>query len=209
MIKVSYAVPVCTELQEIQKLVEVLTTSKQKQDEIVILFDKNNGSKEVSDYLDTLSSVKVVKSDSFKNDFSEWKNELISLCSGDYVFQIDADEFPSEQLLKSLHKMLEENPDSEMIAVPRINIVHGLTYQHLQAWKWQVEADGAVNYPDYQMRIHKNDPKIKWANKVHEQLIGFNLYSIIPSDRSYKMYLQHDKTIERQVQQNLKYQTLI
>ena len=35
---------------------------------------------------------------------------------------------------------------------------------------WNVNDKGWVNWPDYQWRIWKNKPKIKWKNKVHEVL---------------------------------------
>ena len=45
--------------------------------------------------------------------------------SGDYIFHIDADEIPNEVLLKQLPQILEIN-DTDLVWVPRINIVNGI-----------------------------------------------------------------------------------
>ena len=45
--KISYAITVCNEVKEIRKLVDMLGKLKREQDEIVILFDKGNGTPEV------------------------------------------------------------------------------------------------------------------------------------------------------------------
>jgi hypothetical protein len=49
--KISFAITVCNELDEIKRLVPFLLEHKRQQDEIVILFDEKNGSKEVLDFL--------------------------------------------------------------------------------------------------------------------------------------------------------------
>jgi hypothetical protein len=138
-------------------------------------------------------------------DFATFKNNLIALCSKDYIFQIDADEYPSEWLLDYLPSVLEANPETEVFLVPRINTVEGITQEHIDKWRWNVE-EGRINFPDYQWRIWKNKPEIKWINKVHERLDGFGLYTSLPSLDSCCLY--HPKTIERQEKQNQFYDTL-
>jgi hypothetical protein len=127
------------------------------------------------------------------------------MCSGDYIFQIDADEMPSLTLIQSLHDLIEYNKDVDVYLVPRVNTVEGMSQDHIQQWGWNVNEDGWVNFPDYQWRIYKNIG-IKWINKVHERLDGFNRYSLLPSTKEYSLY--HPKTIERQVKQNDYYNTL-
>ena len=68
-------------------------------------------------------------------------------------------------------------------------------------------ANGWVNWPDYQWRIWKNTPEIKWVNKVHERLDGFKTYAQLPADTE-AMALYHPKTIDRQIKQNAYYDTL-
>ena len=49
--KISYAITVCNEFLEIQKLVPFLLKNKRIKDEIVILYDNKNGNSEVLSYL--------------------------------------------------------------------------------------------------------------------------------------------------------------
>ena len=49
--KISYAITVCNEEVELQKLVTFLLKHKELQDEIVITYDSKNGSKSVEEYL--------------------------------------------------------------------------------------------------------------------------------------------------------------
>ncbi len=142
----------------------------------------------------------------FKNHFADWKNKLSEYCSGDYIFQIDADEIPTEILLDYLPKVLEDNPDNEVYLVARVNTVSGLTQDHINEWRWNVDDEERVNWPDYQWRIWKNKPEIKWINKVHEKLQGFKTYAPLPAHKDLALY--HPKTIERQEKQNKYYSTL-
>ena len=155
--KISYAITVCNELDEVKKLITLLLNSKRNEDEIVILFDKTNGTPEVKEYLTNditfydiydLKALNVtVTEGSFEDHFADWKNKLNNLCSGDYIFQLDADEYPHLHLLNSLPYILEANP-VDLIRVPRVNTVKGLTAQHIHTWGWNVNKDNWVNWPD-------------------------------------------------------------
>ena len=104
-----------------------------------------------------------------------------------------------------LPDILESNPDVDVYLVPRINTVSGITEEHIQKWRWNIESD-RINFPDYQWRIYKNNSLIKWINKVHERLDGFKTYSILPAQDEF--CLLHPKTIKKQEQQNKFYNTL-
>lgn len=206
--KISYAITVCNELQEIRKLLEHLFSNIRPQDEIVVLYDCKNGDLEVENFLRTHSVNGEFNwhKGEFNNHFADWKNRLTELCTGDYIFQIDADELPTITLIKNLPSILENNPDNEVYLVPRVNTVTGLTQEHINKWRWNVDEEGRVNWPDYQWRIWKNIPEIKWVNKVHEKLEGFKSYAPLPA--LSELALQHPKTIERQEKQNNYYDTL-
>ena len=206
--KISYAITVCDELEEITKLLNLLLKRRRKGDEIVVLFDKGKGTPEVWSRLGELGEGRdcTVHSATFKNHFADWKNKLTKLCTGDYIFQIDADELPNELLIQNLPVILESNPDNEVYLVPRVNTVEGLTSEHIQIWGWNVNDKEWVNWPDYQWRIWKNKPGIKWKNKVHEVLDGHKSYAALPSQEEFALY--HPKDIKRQEKQNLYYNTL-
>tara|TARA_R110000796_G_scaffold8846_1_gene30068 strand:+ start:7071 stop:7700 length:630 start_codon:yes stop_codon:yes gene_type:complete len=207
--KLSYAITVCNEFVEIQKLVNFIRKNKRQQDEIVVLYDQKNGNEEIATWLTGQSkypNVQFWRGLDFEGHFANWKNKLTEYCNGDYIFQIDADEMPHSTLIENLPAILESNPDNEVFLVPRVNTVEGLTEQHIKQWQWNVNEQGWVNYPDYQWRVWKNNPDIRWVNKVHEQLKGHKSYALLPAQEELSLY--HPKDIKRQEKQNAYYDTL-
>jgi hypothetical protein len=205
MPSISYAITACNEHIELDRLLNQLTEYIRSEDEIVVQIDSLNATTEVMTVLAKYHD-KIHNSISFTlmGDFASFKNNLKEHCSKDYIFQIDADEYLSETLLEYLTAILEDNTHIEMLSVPRINTVEGLTQEHIQRWGWNISEEGWVNYPDYQNRIFKNKPEIYWVNKVHEKIIGAMTTAEIP----YGLDLIHPKTIGRQEKQNNFYNTL-
>ena len=203
--KISYAITVCNEILEIQKLLSFLNTHKREQDEVVVLYDETNGDPIIKSNLLKNPTIQF-HSGKFDGHFANWKNQLTKECKGDYIFQIDADELPNLALVKNLPAILESNPDNEVYLVPRVNTVEGLTQEHINLWRWNVNDKGWVNWRDYQWRIWKNKPEIEWKNKVHEVLSGHKSYASLPSQEELALY--HPKDIERQEKQNNYYNTL-
>ena len=204
---ITYAITVCNEFIEIQRLIAFLLKNKRIQDNIVVLYDEANGDLEIENFLRSHSvngefSWHKAK---FQRHFADWKNHLTSLCTGDYIFQIDADEMVTEYICRILPHILEAN-QVDVIRVPRINTVKGMTQDHMQQWGWAVNEHGWINFPDYQWRIYRNTNQIKWENKVHEVLTGYETVSHLPMDSEF--CLLHEKTIERQEKQNNYYETL-
>lgn len=207
--KISYAIPVCNEWKEIKYLMDYLFKYKREQDEIVVQCDKGNTTPEVYGVLKHYSEFNMpYKLIEFplNGDFAAFKNNLKDNCSGDYIFQIDADEYPEEYLMNTIEWLIKNNPGVDIFWVPRINTVHGLTQEHINKWGWNVCPKGRVNFPDYQCRILKNIKRIKWKNKVHEVLTGHKTESQLPANDEFCIH--HPKTIERQEKQNKFYNTL-
>ena len=207
----SYGVTVCNEIVEIERLLRQLLDNKREQDEIVVLYDKANGHEDIPELACSLhaeydSPKMEFYQDRFNNHFADWKNKLTSYCTGDYIFQIDADEYLHKNLLVNLPAVLESNPDTEFFWVPRVNTVEGLTQEDIQRWRWNVSDKGWVNYPDMQPRIYKRKDEIVWKNKVHEQLEGYKTFAALPAEESWSLY--HPKDIDRQRKQNEFYSTL-
>jgi hypothetical protein len=200
--KISYAITVCNEFTEIQKLITFLLKNKRSKDEIVVLYDSKNGDEEIEWFLrsHSINGEFNWHKGEFNNNFADWKNKLSSLCNGDYIFNIDADEIPHEYLTSILPTILESNPEVDVYLTPRVNTVEGITQEHIQKWGWRIDEKNRINYPDYQWRIWRNKPEIKWVNKVHERLDGFKTYVTLPAEEIFSLY--HPKTIERQEKQN-------
>jgi hypothetical protein len=207
--KISYAIPVCNELVEITKLLNFLEKYIDKEDEVIILFDTNNGSQSVEQFLRAKSTNPTFFQwypYHFDGHFANMKNHLKSLCTGDWIFQIDADELPHESLITNLKPLLKLNTSTEMLLVPRVNTVEGITQEHINKWRWNVNEKGWVNWPDYQTRIIQNNSKIQWVSRVHEVITGFSTKALLPMEEEWCLY--HPKDIKRQEAQNNFYDTL-
>ncbi len=200
--KISYAITVCNELKEITELTNFLQSRIEEEDEIIIQYDTNGVTKEVLDFVTIFGEInqqtKIV-SFPLNKDFATFKNNLKKNCSGDYIFQIDADEIPTEYLMQNLKTILESN-NVDIVFVPRVNTVNGLTEAHIQGWGWRVNEKGWVNFPDYQTRIYKNTNDVEWFGKVHERISGYNTFANFPAEEKFSLY--HHKQIERQEKQN-------
>ena len=203
--KLSYAIPVCNEINEIKRLVSFLIENKREEDEIVVLFDSTNGTTEVDEYLKSVENI-IVESYDFDGDFAKMKNQLNEMCTGDYIFQIDADEMISEYLIDIIPEIITLNRSVDLFKIPRVNTVEGLTQEHIQKWGWRIGEENRVNWPDYQTRIYRNEEKIKWEGKVHEKIIGCDVITVLPLEDQWA--LQHHKSIDRQERQNDYYGTL-
>ena len=219
-LKISYGITVYNEHKELDNLLHHLSKHIRDEDEVVITQDISKlGSKiiqqdefyklekvlEKYDYGDYFNNLKVTQF-KFKKDFSALKNYTKSKCSGDYIFHIDADEIPNEILIEQLPQILEIN-DTDLIWVPRINIVDGITDFHMNLWKWRKTDEGWINFPDYQARIFRNQDHIKWVKPVHEIIEGAKTYSHLPPQE--QLTLMHKKEITRQEIQNKLYEDII
>ena len=204
---ISYAITVCNELEELSRLIDFLQLNKRQEDEIVVQYDESNSSDEVIEYLKIQKAMHgyTVVAFPLNKDFASFKNNLTSYCNGDYIFQIDADEIPHAALIDYLPTILESNP-VDVVFVPRVNTVEGLTDEHISKWRWKVNEEGWVNWPDFQTRLYRNNSEIKWHNKVHEVIRGHKQFAYLPMEEEWALY--HPKDITRQERQNNYYNTL-
>lgn len=201
--RISYAIPVCNEDKELDRLLAQLVKAVTQEDEIVVQCDLGNTTPEVYKVVDKYADKIRVVQFPLKGNFAAFKNNLKANCRGAWIFQIDADEYLNESFLYSLPFILSGNPGVDLFLVPRINTVEGLTQEHINKWQWRVDEKGWVNFPDYQTRILQNSPKINWASKVHEVLTGHSNYIMLPAEENYCLY--HPKEIARQERQNAYY----
>ena len=205
--RISYSMLVHNETDSLKKLLDFLIKFKQPQDEIVILDDYSDDekTKQILDYYVAANDI-VFEQRNLLGDFATQKNYLKSMCSGDYSFNLDADEIVTHWFMKDIHEILDGN-EVDLIFIPRINTVEGLTKEHILQWGWVVNEKGWVNYPDWQGRIFKNRPNIRWEKPVHEQIIGFQTYAHLPMEQKYSIV--HPKDIDRQIKQNNKYKEIM
>jgi len=251
---ISFFITVCDEFRELNRLINQLKAIKNKDDEVIVVYDSNKVTDDVinvlQNYDNKFEGYSYLPFD-FKGNFSDYKNYGGSLCNRPWIFQIDADEYLSTNLSANINNLIQLNSDSDidLIALPRVNIVKGITQRHIDMWGWAIGKDEnysdsytmdikseeylllknnnfiiseqptedsekfivrfyppIINYPDYQTRLYKNKDSIKWEGKLHEKIVGFNTYSMIPIDND--LDLLHFKDIDRQERQNNYYKTL-
>ena len=200
--KISYGITVHNEAEELQTLLEVLNRNIDKEDEIVVCVDGDDEKVEavLGEFLSEHNA--IVYKRKLDGNFSDQKNSVIEKSSGDYIFHIDADEYPNEILIQQLKQILEIN-DVDLIWIPRVNTVEGMTFHHIQKWGWRVDENNWVNYPDYQARVFRNREDIRWTRPLHEYIIGCKTYSHLPPQEELSLY--HPKTKEKQEKQNMFY----
>jgi hypothetical protein len=159
----------------------------------------------IDSYRNKLQNLTVIEFPLDK-DFATFKNNLKKYCTKKWIFNIDADEIPSIILIENIHDILKLNENIDMFLVPRWNTVNGITDVHVSQWRWNLDENNRVNWPDYQTRIYKNTDEIVWKNKVHERLRGFDTYSNLPDHEDFCLY--HVKDIKKQEEQNNFYNTI-
>jgi glycosyltransferase involved in cell wall biosynthesis len=196
--KISYAILTHNEGEYIKNLLPFLIENKREEDEIVVVDDYSTEELTKSileEYQDNI----ILHYREFDGDHTQ-KNYLNSKCTGDYIFQLDADEIIHKEFIIALPEMLKSNSNIELFYCPRINTVSGLTPEYVQKWGWRVNDKGWVNFPDFQMRLYKNTPDIKWEGLLHSKITGFKTYAPLPQEELY--CILHLKDLDRQIQQN-------
>ena len=201
--KISYGITVYNEAEELNRLLEVLVHKTDKEDEIVICVDGDDDAVRfvLDSWTQQYAHVKMMKvyQRKLNKDFSAQKNSVIENSTGNYIFHIDADEYPNEILLRQLKEILIIN-DVDLIWIPRINTIDGMEQKHINRWGWRVTENGWVNYPDYQARVFRRDKKIRWTRPLHEHIVGCKTYAHLPPNEELSLY--HPKTIQKQEKQN-------
>ena len=201
--KISYGITVHDEAEELSKLLDVLNKNMDDEDEIIVCIDGDDEIVEavLGEYLSENEA--IVYKRKLEGNFSDQKNSVIEKASGDYIFHIDADEYPHELLITQLKQILEMNDGVDLVWIPRVNTIDGMKDEHIQRWGWRVTEKNWVNYPDYQARVFKNHKDIRWTRPLHEYITGCKTYSHLPPHEELSLY--HPKTIEKQEKQNLFY----
>ena len=201
--KISYGITVHNEAEELEKLLGKLILSIDEEDEVVICVDGDDENVKGVIELYSIDSRVIHYNRKLSKDFSAQKNSVIEKASGDYIFHIDADEYPHKVLLLQLKRIIEMNDNVDLMWIPRINTVDGMTQEDIQKWGWKVTEKNWVNYPDYQARVFRRDDTIRWTRPLHEYITGIKTYAHLPPQKELSLY--HPKTIEKQTKQNMFY----
>ena len=212
--KITYTIGTHNEGEAIDSLVTLLTANVNFIENELLIVDDFSTDAYTIDILNKIKEYRLARSSpnikviqhALNKNFAEHKNFMTDNATGDYIFNIDADEFPSDFLLSNINGLISSNDTIEMFWLPRINIVDGITEEDIKKYGWQVNDKGWINFPDYQGRIYKRSPEIRWKNSVHEVLNGYKQFAVLPNEEQFCLY--HNKTIEKQRLQNEFYSTL-
>ncbi len=194
---ISFAISVCDEAEPLRRLLDILTSYCRPGDEIVIQADSSKVTKEVQEVIQAYRPMVSAYAEHPLNfDFAQAKNHLNTLCHGDWIFQLDADECPSSFVMDHLRTILDSNAEVELIKLPRINVFVNETDE--------VE-ESHVAWPDYQGRLYRNIPqRILWHRPLHEKIQGYKAYTYLPKDDRYAILHSKNKEQDKQKWQNWK-----
>lgn len=190
MTKITYAICVCNEAQQLDSLLNFLVKVMEPGDDINILHDIGRTNDAVRHVLEKHKDHCVVHEKAFSGDFAAHRNYHMSTCKGEYIFVIDADEMPQELLLKNIRQF-----QGDILAIPRINIFTGYTDAWLKKCNFNMTNTGWINWPDYQLRYFKNTGDIRWEGEFHEKVTGGKVQAL---QAEPLVALYHVKTVEQQ-----------
>jgi hypothetical protein len=211
-IKMTYGITVCNEDEELNHLLTHLIPLIDDEDEILVLRDITKTNSKVTKVLELHMArfpnrIRPIER-MLNKDFANFKNSLINEATGDYLFQIDADELPNDFLIENIKAVIDINKEVDVFYIPRVNKVIGITKEHITKWGWNIDDNERINFPDLQMRLFKLDKEIKWKNKVHEVLDNYKITTILPYDEYEDFCLYHIKDIKKQEEQNKFYELI-
>jgi glycosyltransferase involved in cell wall biosynthesis len=196
---ISYAITTHNEGKSISTLLDRIHEHLDETDELVVLDDNSTEQHTIS----ALNRVSKVYTRTFETDFSAHKNYLNTLCSKEYIFQFDGDELPSSALLTVVKSFIQAFPETDLFWFPRDNRLDEIDMTWIEKWKWSVDEQGRINYPDYQGRLFKNSDEIYWTRPVHEIITGHKSQRVLPANAGVDIY--HSRHMDTQIKNNTFY----
>lgn len=185
----------------ITKCLDNITKALENEDEIIVVDDYSN--------YETLETIKRYNIQFFQHalnkNFAKQKNFLLSKCNKDYIFLFDADEYIDFSKILEIKSIVKKFLNYDAWYIPRKNILLNTDEKTIKEMNWNIQ-NGLFNYPDYQLRIFKNNKNIHFEGKLHEQVVGYNNSNKLPTDLDFDII--HVKTQERQLKQHFFYESI-
>lgn len=138
MIKLSYLITIHNETESLDSLLNVVSKYKDQNDEIIILDDFSNNQETLNILTKYNKFITNHIKHSLNNNYGEHKNYGTANCKGEYIFQIDGDEVPREELIINIKSIIDLNNEVELFYVPRINDYVGVTDYIAKNWGWEL-----------------------------------------------------------------------
>lgn len=211
--KLSYCICTHNEGDYVGSLLELICKNLVGDDEIIVVDDYSDDNKTLS-YLKMFSDHIKSYQHHLNGDFSAHKNFAASMCTGDAIFSIDADEYFSGDKISRLRDLTEKmimTGRNDVIILPRINMLdrmdeHFIATHKITSVIIEGEEKKIINYPDWQIRIWSNKSGLRFSGIVHETLSGYKK-PFYCDDIGFA--IEHIKTFDRQMKQDELYRGLI
>lgn len=201
--KVDFLISACDELEDLKGLIYYLKYFCNIDDNIIIILDGNNTNQNM---INMIKKSNVVLHILNWTSYKQMSEMAMSKASGDICFHLCPDEIPTIPVLQSFRDIFRDSK-IDAVAIPRINIFSNLNNKNNEEMYVGNRGKGYLlkepineyewhHWPDYQVRITRNIPQIKWGNSTHSGIIGYNNLVLFPQDPMYS--LLHVKSVERQ-----------
>jgi hypothetical protein len=195
-LKITYSIQVCNESRELFSLISFLLKTIGDFDNIHVVVDTLHVTDKVKKVLNHFGNIITVFERPFDNFYTNGDFHLQN-ATGDYIFGIDADEMPTEALVKNAKKIIQQS-NSDLIFVPRMNIHPGITQDFINQSNgfFKLNEVEFVNWPDYQGKIFKKCDYIRFSNTTH--CVAQGAKNTVHLQPNPKLGIWHIKSIEKQ-----------
>ena len=205
--KTDFVINACIEDDDLYCILNTIMKLKERDDRVVVCLDKgltNERMPKIVNYFNAELAWFDLHNSNFQERFEFHK----TLFKNDLVFAWDADEIVPYLLLKVFREPFQNDPELDMLLVPRINLFPDATPENVsimyvgdrrqnEILESQARHPlGWVNWPDYQLRVHRPMPYLKWGPATHSSIIGYKKAAQLPADPA--IALVHIKTVEHQ-----------
>lgn len=203
-VSINYVVLSCQKDDEkrVVSLLQYLSKNKDSNDNILLLFDSSEDT--VPDCYKKYAQTYYKKLD---YSYSEHRNYALGFCKNDYSLFLDSDERIPKALMRNLKGIIYNNDYPDLILLPRLNIVKGLTQEYSRLFGYRVTDKEIVNWDggDYQTRLFKNGIGLKWTGNLHERIYADPSYTTYTLPIHPDNAIIHEKTLEKQIKNNENY----
>ena len=200
--KISYGITVYCENEDLKKMLNLLISTIDAEDEIIILSDSEHVTNEIletiNSYIEHSPQIRHISYPINKN-FSQFKNKLLDHATGDYIFSVGCDELPNVELVKDIKQIISSNPHNDSFLFARANKLIATPEEIKKFHEWHLHSeerikeieDMAANlstHPDWQSVVWKlnQHPRLEFTNLIHHVLINTkNPLHVSPENGKY------------------------
>lgn len=122
-------------------------------DDNIILLDDYSTNGETNDIFKRNECHINLYQHAFDGNFANHKNYGLSLCKSDWIFMLDGDEIPSENLILNIRDIINTLNDCDFIYIPRLNYIRNLTSDLIFSCNFKLFKDTTQTYSEC---INKN-----------------------------------------------------